>query len=463
MARERRGFIVAQVWAEITYTDQAGQQQKTTKQATAKSGKTKHKLTDAEKQKRKIEDAKRIIRETIIELKRAGATECKGSISTRILARVGHTDDQGKRRDIVRVATSRTDARDKIKEILDDLEQRNGKTIDAARMTFADLATHFEKHYLTEAEYVDGRKVSGVRSLVPAQAAVNALKRYFGKRRLQSLSYGDIRSYRAARLKEPTPADLARHKRALAQDRKAELKVTRTIATVNRELSKLRRMLNIAQREGWIKQNPFAAGESLISLADERKRERILTRDEERRLLEACSGHHHREHLRPILICALDTGMRRGEILSLRWHDVDFQDGIINIQAFNTKTMKERQVSLTARLSRELQELWEQNPQDQRQRVFGIVSNVKRSFTAARKTAGLLDVRFHDLRHTHATRLVSLHLPLSEVGRVLGHTQLNTTYRYVNANVETARRASAALDAFNSENDTTQRALDVVN
>jgi integrase len=102
--------------------------------------------------------------------------------------------------------------------------------------------------------------------------------------------------------------------------------------------------------------------------------------------------------------------------------------------------MTERQVSITARLARELETLWEQTPKDERQRVFGIVSNVKRSLTAARNAAGLSDVRFHDLRHTHATRLVGAHIPLSEVGRVLGHTQPSTTYRYVNANVETARR-----------------------
>jgi integrase len=464
MPRERIGFIVTQVWANITYTDRNGQQQTISKQASAQSSdETKNKLSDAEKQKLKTEHAKRIIRETITELKGSGATGCKGTVSTRIIARVGHTDDQGRRRDVIRVAESRTDAREKIKDILRDLEERGGKTIEAARMTFADLATHFEKHYLKPAEYVDGRKIEGVRSLVPAQAAVNALKQYFGKRRLQSLSYGDIRSYRAARLKEPTTYDLARHKRELEQDRNAGLRVTRTIATVNRELSKLRRMLNIAQREGWIRQNPFAAGESLISLADERKRERILTREEERKLLEACSGHHHREHLRPILICALDTGMRRGEILSLRWHDVDFVNGLITIRAFNTKTMKARQVSLTARLTSELEALWEQSPNDQRQRVFGIVSNVKRSFTAARNAAGLPHVRFHDLRHTHATRLVALHLPLAEVGRVLGHTQPNTTYRYVNANVETAKRASTALDAFNAETNTTPQSMDVIN
>jgi integrase len=220
-------------------------------------------------------------------------------------------------------------------------------------------------------------------------------------------------------------------------------------------------MLNIAMREGWIKQNPFASGESLISLADERKRERILTRDEERRLLDACTV--QREHLRPILICAIDSGMRRGEIFSLKWRDVDFEHGLISIQAFNTKTMHERQVSMTARLARELETLWEQSPKDERQRVFGIVNNVKRSFTTARNAAGLLDLRLHDLRHTHATRLVGAHIPLSEVGRVLGHTQPSTTYRYVNANVETARRASAALDAFNAENETARQVPEIVN
>ena len=66
-----------------------------------------------------------------------------------------------------------------------------------------------------------------------------------------------------------------------------------------------------------------------------------------------------------------------------------------------------------------------------------------------RTKAGLPDVRFHDLRHTAATRLVAAHPPLPEVGRVLGHTQANTTYRYVNANLETTRRAAALLDAFN--------------
>ncbi len=65
------------------------------------------------------------------------------------------------------------------------------------------------------------------------------------------------------------------------------------------------------------------------------------------------------------------------------------------------------------------------------QLLFGFTNNAKNSFTCVRKEVGLPDIRFHDLRHTAATRLVAAHLPLPEVGRVLGHTQANTTYRYV--------------------------------
>src|SRR5690242_16973646 len=110
------------------------------------------------------------------------------------------------------------------------------------------------------------------------------------------------------------------------------------------------------QREGWILRNPFDAGDSLISLADENKPERILTREEEVKLLAACDT-PQRAHLIGILICALDTGMRQGEIFSLRWRDVDVENRLFNIQAFHTKTMKERQVAITTRLAIELERL----------------------------------------------------------------------------------------------------------
>ncbi len=341
-------------------------------------------------------------------------------------ARVTYTDlVTGKRHDRQRRAENKVDAGDKVHELLAEVDATGGRSLAKEHMTFLDLATYFEKQYLKPAEYVDGRKVAGVRSLSPAIAAVNTLKEHFGQRQLRGITHADIRDFRAERLAKPTKA-----------------KKQRSIAAVNRELEKLRRLLNIAEREGWLLRNPMRGGDPLISIADERKRERILTRDEELRLLTACEN-RYQKHLRPILICALDTGMRRGEIFGLKWSDVDFEERVMTIRAFNTKTMKERQVSLTTRLAIELEKIWEESPKVKDELVFGFTNNVKNSFTSVRTKANLPDIRFHDLRHTAATRLVAAHLPLPEVGRVLGHTQANTTYRYVNANIETTRRAAA--------------------
>src|SRR5882724_1912521 len=265
-------------------------------------------------------------------------------------ARVTYTDPvTGKRHDRQRRAENKVDAGDLVHELLAELDATGGRSLAKEHMTFLDLATYFEKQYLKPAEYVDGRKVAGVRSLSPAIAAVNTLKEHFGKRQLRGITHSDIRSFRAERLATKTRAGKQR-----------------SVAAVNRELEKLRRLLNIAEREGWILRNPMRSGDSLISVADERKRERIITRDEELRLLTACDD-RWRRHLRPIVICALDTGMRRGEILSLKWSDVDFEERVLTIRAFNiTKTMKERQVSLTARLALELEQLWDASPKIQR-------------------------------------------------------------------------------------------------
>ena len=387
-------------------------------------------------------------------------------------ARVTYIDPvTGKRRDLQRRANSKADARDRVHELVKEIDTTEGRTLAHERKTFIDLASYYEKHYLKPAEYIEGRKVAGLRSLEGLSGQLNAARDYFGRRSLRTITYADLADFRSQRLKTPTRGDVARHASALKEYEKArkqkhkverpQLIVTRTIATVNRELALLRRMLNVAQREGWIARNPLSLGESLISVADEKKRERILTREEETRLLAACDN-GRRRHLRPIIVCALDTGMRQGEIFSLRWCEVDLDKGMITVAAFNTKTMRARTISLTARLARELEALAAQAPKQPDDLVFGISDNVKRSLDTARRAVGLEDVRFHDLRHTAATRLVGANIPLSEVGRVLGHTQANTTYRYVNANLETAKRAAAALDAFNAEPEAAQVATESV-
>ena len=296
-----------------------------------------------------------------------------------------------------------------------EIDTTEGRTLAHERKTFIDLASYYEKHYLKPAEYIEGRKVAGLRSLEGLSGQLNAARDYFGRRSLRTIAYADLADFRSQRLKTPTRGDMARHAAALKEYQKArkqkhkverpQLIVTRTIATVNRELALLRRMLNVAQREGWIARNPLSLGESLISVADEKKRERILTREEETRLLAACDN-GRRKHLQPIIVCALDTGMRQGEIFSLRWREVDLDKGMITVAAFNTKTMRARTISLTARLARALEALAAQAPKRPDDLVFGISDNVKRSFDTVRRAVGLEDVRFHDLRHTAATRLV---------------------------------------------------------
>ena len=155
-----------------------------------------------------------------------------------------------------------------------------------------------------------------------------------------------------------------------------------------------------------------------------------------------------RKHLRPILIAAVDTAMRRGELLKLRWRNVDFDDRSIEIEAFNTKTARARAVAMTSRLESELKQLYENAPKDPEGLVFGIKDNFKNGFAADCKEAKIEGLRFHDLRHTAITRMVEAGMQPAEVMRVSGHTTSAMLWRYMNANVDTARRAADALDAL---------------
>jgi integrase len=220
-------------------------------------------------------------------------------------------------------------------------------------------------------------------------------------------------------------------------------------------LAYLRRLLNIAERNSWIPKNPFKLGDSLIHSVDEVKRERILNVEECQRLIDACNG--RRSHLKGIIIFALDTGCRLGEILKLCWKDVDLHSGIITIQAFNTKTMRERKVATTQRLQTELENILESFPQTENDLVFS-VSEVRKSFKSACKIAELSDLRFHDLRHVHASFLDSLGFSIASIGKQLGHSSdSRITLRYINRNKEATRKVADALDAFhdcaNTENE----------
>lgn len=352
-------------------------------------------------------------------------------------ARITYTEKNGKRRDVKRRVESKSDGYKILGTLIEQVENSQHASIDAERMTFNDLCDYYGEHYLMPPQYANGRKVAGLRSHVQVSGYIKIFREYFGKQKLKSVTYDDLRTFRGKRLKTPTHQS-----------------EQRSLTTVNREMAYLRRLLNIAERNSWILKNPFKTGDALIHISDEVKRDRIITREEEANLLAACVG--CRAHLRPIIIAALDTGCRRGELLKMRWRDIDINAGLIIIQAFNTKTMKERQVSITTRLAIELDQLWQKSEKDSDSLVFGVKSEIRQGFRNACEDAGLKGLRMHDLRHSHATRLDDLGFSLAKIGGQLGHTVMQTTLRYVNRDKTAVRQVAAALDAFHAETAQTQ-------
>jgi integrase len=359
-------------------------------------------------------------------------------------ARSTITDSAGKRRNVKRRAKDKQDAKRILKSILNQLEAEGSQTVDCAKLTFNDLADFYAANYCKPAEYVDGKKIAGLRDVQRAQHCLARFRAYFGNRRLREIAYRDVRAYHTMRLNSRTHYDRPPN-----------------VATMNRELGVLRRIFNIGVREGWLLKNPLCAGESLISPASERRRERILTLEEERRVLAACDS-LSLQHLRPLLICLLDTGARRSEMLKLRWRSVCLATRVITIEGMTTKTLKPRQVAITERMWAELNDLWNASARESDAFVFQKMVNKKRerALAAVCEAAGVEygsphGITFHSLRHTAATRLVKGHLPIQMVGRILGHSQPQTTYRYLSADAETAAQAAAILEAFQMK--TTER------
>jgi integrase len=351
-------------------------------------------------------------------------------------ARVTLTDEKGKRRNLKKKATDKADAEEKLRVLVRQVEDEGSKVVDYNQMTFNDLADYYEKHYLKPAVYVSGQKVSGLRDVSRPKELMKHFRAFFGKKKLREIAYGDLLIYRERRFKVPT-----------------QYKRQRTLASWNREAAVLRRIFNIACQQGWMLKNPFHRGDSLIIVSAERRREKILSPAEEVRLLEACASHPYRSHLKPLLIFLLDTGCRKGEALKLRWRSVCFASQLITLEATTTKTLKARQVMMTERVAQELASLWGASSKSADETVFRIFSNVRNSFASVCEVAGIrhggIDgLTLHSLRHTAATRLVQGGMPLQLAGRILGHSQVNTTYRYLSADRETMAQAAAILEAF---------------
>lgn len=235
----------------------------------------------------------------------------------------------------------------------------------------------------------------------------------------------------------------------LIQDLKAK---NRRPATINRWLALLRHMFNWALGREYVAQTPFRRGtQALIKFERENNRRvRRVTAHEEARLLEASNSLVHM-----LIVAALDSGMRRGELLNLRFGDIDWDRQLIHVRPEVAKSKKERVVPIgTTRLRTLLEWLRvgpNRTPMADDRLVFlrengDSVKSFRTAWELAREKAGLATVRFHDLRSEYASRLVECGVPLSQIRDLLGHCSIVVTERYDRVRLDSLKAAVARLD-----------------
>jgi integrase len=241
---------------------------------------------------------------------------------------------------------------------------------------------------------------------------------------------------------EISPILIEKYKR----DRRASKTVRgtdRAPSTVNRELELLSKIFSLAIDQGLAIHNPC---QKVKRFREDNERNRYLSDQEEVRLLAVLTG--PRASLRPLVMLAIHTGMRRGELLSLRWANVDFARGLIHVMNSHreqTKSGHSRSIPMNQISRKELLSL--QRESGDTEYVFvnrwtgRPRTDVKRAFRSACEKAGLEDFHFHDLRHTAATRLGDAGVDTRRIMAILGHRCIQTSARYTHATDEGLRRA----------------------
>ena len=133
------------------------------------------------------------------------------------------------------------------------------------------------------------------------------------------------------------------------------------------------------------------------------------------------------DHLTPLVITAMNTGLRRGELTSLTWLDVDLQAKRLVIHGRNAKSGSTRHIPLNAEAVPILKRWRQQNPEAVK--VFDLL-DAKKAWATLLASAKIKDFRFHDLRHHFASKLVMAGVDLNTVRELLGHSTLTMTMRY---------------------------------
>jgi len=270
---------------------------------------------------------------------------------------------------------------------------------------------------------------------------VEELKKEFKGYLLKNISYLNLETYRNKLRTTPTLHGKVR-----------------TDATVNRTMARLRHMLAKAVSWDMIDRNPFEKGESL-QLTENNRRLRYLSEKEIERLLAECptkapprkNGKFTQGpqaiYLKDFIIIAINTGMRKGEILSLKWDQV--RGEFIYLE--KTKSDKARQIPINDDLEECFKSIRKRQPVGTKY-IFcdqdGHISDIKTAFNAALKRAGITDFRPHDLRHTFASHYVMRGGSLPALQKILGHADIKMTMRYAHLSKEFAREEIKLLNGL---------------
>lgn len=212
--------------------------------------------------------------------------------------------------------------------------------------------------------------------------------------------------------------------------RSKRLKEEIAVSTLNRDITAIRSLMKAAVRLLELETNPLKGLKNLKDDYDGRVR--YLSPEERKRLDIALNN--DRSYMRPLVYLALNTGMRRGEILSLQWSDIDFRTGLISLRAEKTKTRKSRHIPLN-KISKSILEEWKGNramdglvfPSPRTGKEMVSLANAWEKLIS---NAQINDFRVHDMRHDFASQLVMKGADILSVSKLLGHSSIQMTMRY---------------------------------
>lgn len=277
--------------------------------------------------------------------------------------------DAQKRNRYERIGASKLAAENRLQEVKKSLTE--GRYIDKNKNLSVSLDS-VVKWYLQLTE------VQAKKSYRRDQELLGNILRVLGSETtIQELSLDAVERFKVARMQEPSPRRLG-EKTALA--------------TINKELSALKTMLNKAEQAGRIDSNPIRVAKMLQV---NNVRERVLNEDEFERLLDCCP-----DHVKPIVIMAYHQPMRRAEIVGLVWDQVDIERGFIRLSGKKTKTGEGRVLKLHPRVLELLRALPKVKGEPKVLLKDGLpFEEFRHAYSTAVKVAGLGNFTFHDLRH----------------------------------------------------------------